>query len=129
MGRVSHDQPVARVERATRESGGRARVGAWLVVAAGIVGGCGNGSATEPGSSQQRDLTFDSELCRNTGQVVDGSVLWVLSEPVPLSWRYESPKTGTFQVLEESRATFAVEDTVLTLGKVSEDICNGWEGN
>ena len=60
---------------------------------------------------------------------MDGSVLWVLSEPVPLSWRYESPKTGTFQVLEESRATFAVEDTVLTLGKVSEDICNGWEGN
>jgi len=60
---------------------------------------------------------------------MDGSILWVLSEPVPLSWRYESPKTGTFHVLDESHATFTVEEVVLTLAGVSEDICHGWEGD
>ena len=98
-----------------------------ILLAAGCSGS--DSGPTEPGESSDAMLTFDSGLCRNTGQVLDDGLLWDLEDPVPLSWRHESPQQGVLHVLDDANATFTAGDVILTLGAETTDICYGWEGD
>ncbi len=93
-----------------------------------LLSGCGDDGVT-PGTTRDASLNFDSELCRNDGQIAQGSTVWLLADPVPFAWRNESPKHGQLHVIDDSNAEFTSGDTVLKMAFERLDECHGWEGD
>jgi hypothetical protein len=73
-------------------------------------------------------LTFDTELCRNSGTVEAFGEVWELAGSVPLGWRTAGERDGILTLIDSQNATFIADDGTelrVTLGG-PEDICFPW---